>query len=119
MSKLKHTPGPWKYDDDPLRMRIHSEFDHDIVCHMVGNSASSMIQKREIKNANARLIAAAPEMIEVLINSIKESPMLDGAIGYLISVKNNEQLNPKLRRKIDIIERATGLTIEEVLTCTE
>lgn len=98
MSKLQHTPGPWKYDDDPLHMRIHSEFDHDIVCHMVGNSASSMIQKREIKNANARLIAAAPEMIESLITYYLES---------------------EYEFIADIIERATGLTITEVLTCTE
>lgn len=98
MSKLQHTPGPWKYDDDPLRMRIHSEFDHDIVCHMVGNSASSMIQKREIKNANARLIAAAPEMLEALITYYLES---------------------EYEFIADIIERATGLKIEEVLECTE
>lgn len=107
MSKLQHTPGPWKYDDDPLRMRIHSEFDHDIVCHMVGNSASSMIQKREIKNANARLIAAAPDMLEVLIEFCKvnctECNIVCGTHCALYDSKT-------------VIERATGLSIEEVLS---
>lgn len=111
MSKLKHTPGPWKYDDDPLRMRIHSEFDHDIVCHMVGNSASSMIQKREIKNANARLIAAAPEMLEDLIDEARKQVI------RISAVKNIDEFIKNIGKTkiMQTIEKATGLTIEEVL----
>ena len=111
MIKLKHTPGPWKYDDDPLRMRIHSEFDHDIVCHMVGNSASSMIQKREIKNANARLIAAAPEMLEDLIDEARKQVI------RISAVKNIDEFIKNIGKTkiMQTIEKATGLTIQEVL----
>ena len=117
MSKLKHTPGPWAWQEGDRYIRIRDEESEKVG---YWNESQKIAETYYVNNdeetiSNNLIIAAAPEMLEVLINSIKESPMLDGAIGYLISVKNNEQLNPKLRRKIDIIERATGLKIEEVL----
>ena len=63
--KLQHTPGPWLFDEQPHRMRIEGS-DGDIVCHMIGDSVTSIIQDIKIKSANARLIAAAPDMLEQL-----------------------------------------------------
>lgn len=66
----KHTPGPWKlaeavkgrYTKTNLR-RIRSEregTEHGAVCEVYG------IKDGTEANANARLIAAAPEMLEAL-----------------------------------------------------
>ena len=94
-AKLKHTPGPWKISklDRTVISPCNNEFDiADTWKHDRGKTKAQ---------ANARLIAAAPDMLELLIAS------------YL-------QLNPDgwqwLRDDIKTtIERATGLSIEEIL----
>lgn len=87
-NKLKHTPGPW----------------------ITGGCSGRMIQPEDKSGtnywiadvdimANARLISAAPEMLEALIE------------GSRASRKHNVIMS-----EIEgIIERATGLSIEEVL----
>ena len=104
MSKLKHTPGPWIISDDV-------DFDsfisgptgkfENVIC---SSPRSYKRGKNGCKNYkpwhdNKLLIAAAPEMLEALIMIYKvwhEDSIL------ISSVKA-------------IIEKATGLTIEEIL----
>jgi hypothetical protein len=59
MSKHKHTPGPWYYGKYADRVTKTKNSDgSDSICHVyTGNQA-----------ANARLIAAAPEMLELLMS---------------------------------------------------
>jgi hypothetical protein len=68
MTKVKHTPGPWTYDED-----IQSVFAN---CHNPNNGEFLIADMRgwgylehqpngaEIQDANGRLISAAPELLE-------------------------------------------------------
>ena len=68
----KHTPGPWHYLGDSL---THRQFDiyspgaapHQHVC-TVNNLSTEALWKRDAQQAeaNARLIAAAPQMLRAL-----------------------------------------------------
>lgn len=65
----KHTPGPWKFyfnEYDPKLVQVWSEYDGLRTRHVafVGNR-DSIASSPEVQ-ANARLIAAAPEMLEAL-----------------------------------------------------
>jgi hypothetical protein len=68
MSDPKHTPGPWELigtlDDDDCRVRQSASvregdgfYSETTICEQIG------------KMANAKLIAAAPELLEALIES--------------------------------------------------
>lgn len=61
----KHTPGPWKViqSDSPV---VQTEDDHHAICTTYGVYAT-----REQKEANANLIAAAPEMLSALKGFVK------------------------------------------------
>ena len=70
---MKHTPGPWNVATNPggpenqpafpsVRDNTGNPHGQDIVCMPLGNS--------ETVKANARLIAAAPEMLEALQEAI-------------------------------------------------
>ncbi len=55
----KHTPGPWKptYESDPYRLVDHTDGREIAAVSGVDN---------ENRDANARLIAAAPDLLEAL-----------------------------------------------------
>jgi hypothetical protein len=100
--KTKHTPGPWTLDYNGEqgftivkinRSKIIDEFEQVICQRSTGHNQIET-------EANARLIAASPEMLEVLID-----------------VYRNElyyQMAPIKDRVKIIIEKATGQTIEEL-----
>lgn len=92
--KLEHTPGPWNVErlenNHPVIIS-----DEDITIAYPQFSLETMGHNE----ANARLIAAAPDMLEALIKVYNVSDMaLRAYIRYFI-------------------ERATGKPIEEVLQC--
>ena len=92
MSKLKHTPGPWEIKQDD-----RGYFENIGPLSMGFTHADDVWL--DIEEADARLIAAAPEMLGALIMIYKvwhEDSIL------ISSVKA-------------IIEKATGLKIGEVL----
>lgn len=111
--KLKHTPGPWVYqggDDASCEVNI-GESTASIPRH--DKNTGEYVFSRQKMEANARLIAAAPEMLDALINIMKTaficatvSPCEKGETG-----KHCEDV----QKIIDAIESATGLKIEEVL----
>ena len=87
MSKLKHTPGPWKYTIS----KIHGR--HQISFAKNGSQICLMWNRgKEETRANALLCVVAPEMLDELIDSYKRSGLHQ-----------------------NIIEKATGLSIEEVI----
>ena len=67
----KHTPGPWSYRGS---LGPHSN-PHLLGPHVVENATGIQIAilngwRSEVSEANARLIAAAPALLEALENSI-------------------------------------------------
>ena len=59
---MSHTPGPWDYDSFALREEIMSENNP-----LIATVCSVHCKKPEEMRANARLIAAAPELLEALV----------------------------------------------------
>ena len=99
MSKLKHTPGPWKYTIS----KIHGR--HQISFAKNGSQICLMWNRgKEETRANALLCVAAPEMLEAIIN-------------YMRRIEHTEEIDSmrSYHEFKKVIEKATGLTIEEVL----
>ena len=99
MSKLKHTPGPWVKDyghtEGHIKTLHNPEVHTKTVIKYRYNMCEEILTEEEIE-ANARLISAAPEMLEMLI-CIAEADCT---------------ISKELQ---DIIEKATGLPLNEVL----
>jgi hypothetical protein len=108
MIKLKHTPGPWKASvNNNGNIWIHS----DNVSFIAGVMGPH--ERRQI-NPNARLIAAAPEMLEALINLYKQ--IEDSDYWWMQYPERGGFDQEKIEQ---LIEKVTGLPIEEVLKIQE
>jgi glycine/D-amino acid oxidase-like deaminating enzyme len=59
---MKHTPGPWTLEYDYSLVMPAKDGNHIVTAGPIGPDESS----REEKRANARLIAAAPELLQAL-----------------------------------------------------
>lgn len=106
---MKHTPGPWAVAED-MGWEPDRTINYEITIVDCGGSeirhihealAGKPTDKREQVEANARLIAAAPEMLDALINVYDNRGEADKL--YIVA----DRLRP-------IIEKATGLTWEEI-----
>lgn len=62
MTELKHTPGPWIYDPND-RQDLLVKQGSNIVCEVIDNRAFTLQQCQ----ANAKLIAAAPDLLKAAI----------------------------------------------------
>ena len=109
-NKLKHTPAPWELKRDGWNGQ-----------YVYGNDERVLNKKRYIADvdlnydgaeANARLITAAPEMIDKHITEYI----------WLVKLWNCDFINerPDIFNKIifdkkEVIEKATGLKIEDIL----
>jgi len=110
--KLKHTPGKWvimpeEVGRDYIRIRgsaLGKKYKIANVLH-AGDIFNNLYEKEtEEVRANARLIAAAPDMLDVLIVEMKNN--------FILPVENRIFNLDKIKQSI---ESATGLSIEEVL----
>ena len=63
MNDTKFTPGPWELATSEFEVR---SFDRKLIAGMILMEAQTYDNGREQQAANARLIAAAPEMYEAL-----------------------------------------------------
>ncbi len=95
MSEAKHTPGPW-YTGEPFAafeggtLRFHiSQADgapytphYSDVAHLVAETVPGELL--EIQRANARLIAAAPELLDLVEEamSMLGSQLIKDTLGY-------------------------------------
>ena len=103
--KLKHTPGPWR----AKRFSVIKSNGYKITQNRPAGAAPEAWEEIDkTYEANARLIAAAPEMLEALIEAYIHNNHWGSANYHRFS----EDLEFKMK---NIIEKATGMSIEEVL----
>lgn len=67
-----HTPGPWKVDED-APVIVSAQDGTDIAI------ASGRAERGTVQEANARLIAAAPEMLAALVILVRD---FDSAVDH-------------------------------------
>jgi hypothetical protein len=96
MSELKHTPGPWIYDpNDRDDLQVKNE---------KGNRLADVIDNRAFTlnqcQANAKLIAAAPDMIKAIIDAIE-------FITISYNCRNNSMATEMIQKLQSIIDEAT------------
>lgn len=65
MSEIKHTPGPWKFKTAPNGDNGISAYDTGYFAEAFADIRHSGENARAEALANARLIAAAPELLEL------------------------------------------------------
>jgi hypothetical protein len=91
--KTKHTQGPWraeKWDYSQCPNKLMVQTDKDAVCEIL--DLWCMNERTEERDANARLIAAAPEMLEALKELATAAEHRDNTMGdpyRLIECKAN------------------------------
>lgn len=112
--KLQHTPGPWRveeHDDGYLQIETDYKngFNDVIVCNGLYKSGGICDKK------NARLIAAAPEMLDALLREYELFKNIYDMGLLMLGTQMQEKFERALEIKKSAIERATGLTIGEVL----
>lgn len=93
MSAVKHTPGPWHWDDgdplDNLMPRLVSE-SGEVVCDFGDCTQYYPTEGTPPDEFNARLIAAAPELLSALLLARAELP--------IAAASWNEDDNPEVVR---------------------
>jgi len=88
MNETKHTQGPWTYATHQGHTLVETVEPAKTVCNVYGNTTDA-------KEANARLIAAAPEMLEAL-KAVTDSNI------------NRPDLVPMWKKVYDAIAKAEG-----------
>lgn len=77
MSENKHTPGPWSVGNPPDGTRGYV-YCGDVTGSAVAQVKFSQVHRTEQEtDANARLIAAAPEMLDVLLGVAENTVSLE------------------------------------------
>jgi len=96
----KHTPGPWTIDGFNMAAVIHctKERGHPDAKHLTGDYEQIARCEGENWKANARLIAAAPELLEALSNLLN---CVDGQ-------HDDEWLDRVKQKALAAITKATG-----------
>lgn len=61
-----HTPGPWRHYDDEIVQNINGSLGDPTVCSLVSAGGDAFADDEDEFMANARLIAAAPDLLEAL-----------------------------------------------------
>lgn len=100
----KHTPGPWHVESGPLKTRTGEPAEWAITCSkgpIALLSEDDTTGPRYERDANARLIASAPALLEALL-WVRENP--DHAIGN----EDHSDHCPDCRRILRAIAAATG-----------
>jgi len=100
--ELKHTPRPWEKD----HIKSISKHKNDNTPTVADNLTLEELE------ANGRLIASASEMLEMMINSFKQTKIIVGD-NYINLIKMDEKSDAY--KMLKLIEKATGFPIEEVL----
>jgi hypothetical protein len=111
MSKLKHTPGPWEIDKG-YHSAINKGKKHIAMINFFNCREKDRRIDETEHQANARLIAETPNMLDVLIEDVKKHcRFFDGESFSII----REAVGNIWHKKILAIESATGQPIEELI----
>jgi len=122
-NKFNFTPGPWKveeYEDKTLNIETDYKngLNEVLICgglYKTGGFSSGKCSNE----ANAKLIAAAPEMIEALITAYKHMMQASKDAGGCSFECNSNHCDDCIHAESEekiraAIEKATGLTWEEI-----
>ena len=67
MSKMSHTPGPWSYENEGQTVYVGDQIEGQWIAQVRGWGWLQKLKNGEaVQDANGRLIAAAPELLEAL-----------------------------------------------------
>lgn len=103
---MKHTKGPWIATDD---YDVRQQKTGNIIC-IFEDSASSCFDEN-----NARLIAAAPDMLDALVEEYVVIDNIFHSKSFLCGEPLNKMILQTIEKKKKAIERATGMSIDDVL----
>ena len=98
--KDKHTPGPWIVRDDQIQ-DVHGNTITHITEGGYWNTTAGMIYEDMPWEANARLMAAAPELLEFVQYVAKGIPVWDDPDSLEESVYHLEKRAKRLVLKIE------------------
>lgn len=110
MNEAKHTPGPWEWTWEDASMQILSRAGDIGEGHVLAVTPCEACQKRNYRclgptEANARLIAAAPEMLAACESIATQEGLLRH---HLTAVKGCEPLFRALSELKAAIAKAKG-----------
>ena len=109
---IEHTPGPWVIDSDgdgkanAIVTSTHLASLDDDICEVYGGNMDGA----DIRQANARLIAAAPDLLaalrkaDALLKNASDTGLLDLLAGYM----HPDEINGACDAVIAAIAKATG-----------
>jgi len=107
----KHTPGPWLHEvgpDAPIGSVV--TFGGDPIASTCANAlvpgSNGSRAQHEMRNANARLIAAAPELLEALIALVERRFEVAKKLG--VSRKEALGSDGRYQKALAAILKATG-----------
>lgn len=103
MSTTKHTPGPWTYNENFAQEVVGADGLH--IAYVGANDEPSQFRTDEEHDANAILIAAAPELFQ-LIDQISRFATTDEEPGK--DLGNDEAMDGLIARSRELIARAEG-----------
>ncbi len=105
----KHTPGPWEHDMQFIVCPDSSGLHHDLyVAEIVQEDEEGRCVDEDQQDANARLIAAAPELLEALLECVTD----DGAHCMTDESRNSASI---ARRRLDEITRIARAAIAKAV----
>ncbi|MBK9058109.1 MAG: hypothetical protein IPL82_09865 [Elusimicrobia bacterium] len=104
----KHTPGPWNFSKDGAEIFPETGPNGYVeLCRVVGPWDGSKFYDKGTAKANARLIAAAPEMLEALKSWLQFwDAMPKGQLGKIVC--NIGFLNEAFLKTASAIAKAEG-----------
>lgn len=109
---MAHTKGPWELSHESPKIIMSGSFidGHQgyIVGSVTGNDNSGYFASEEEAKANARLIAAAPELLEALeiaVDKIKS--------GLILLKCDDEFIEKETRQALAAIAKAKGLNPDQ------
>ena len=103
---MSHTPGPWDVDDDTMEIfSIKPGHSTGWIAKVLGNDDNGRPLTPEEMESNARLIAAAPDMLDALRTA---DDALDYAQAQVDSERDRERLLHWRTRVQNVIALAEG-----------
>lgn len=112
MKKPKHTPGPWYYEEKSQTVRVKEWEKYRLMGDFRGCIVASLKEShnecdesRQEAEANARLIAASPDLLEALQKAVEVIMTWHGEEALSWNIYYNK--SPEMKPIREAIEKAT------------